>query len=286
MTISIGSNLAALGVNRQLSKTSKQLQSTFERLSSGQRINRAGDDSAGLAIAQSLAASTRIAQVAIRNANDGVSLISLADGALAEIGNILAQQAELAAQAANGVYSVQQRSALQIEFSSLGAEVERIALTTQFNGINLLSGTSTTVFQVGLDATSLSQITLNGVQGTLQALGLAASGTSTLSYSINAASVDDGQSAARLALTAVNGAIGSLATARGALGAVQGRLEASVNNLSVLRENFSAAESRIRDVDIAEEATNFTRLMILQQVGVSILAQANQIPQMALQLLK
>lgn len=286
MAISLGSNLAALGVNRQLNKNSKQLQTVFERLSSGQRINRAGDDPVGLAISQSLAASTRIAQVAIRNANDGMSAISIADGALAQIGNILARQAELAEQAANGVYSVEQRSVLQSEFVSLGSEAERIALSTEFNGINLLSSPPTTVFQVGLDSTALSRIVLNGVQGTLQALGLAASGSSALTYSINGSSVDYGQSAARLALDAINGAIESLASARGSLGAVEGRLEVSVNNLSVMRENLTAAESRIKDADIAEEAANLTRLLIIQQVGTSVLAQANQSPQLALQLLK
>lgn len=286
MAISLGSNLAALSINRQLNQNSKQLRSVFERLSSGQRINRASDDSVGLAISQSLAASTRIAQVAIRNANDGISMVSMADGALAEIGNILARQAELAGQAANGVYSVEQRSALQSEFASLGSEVERIAVSAEFNGINLLSSPPTTIFQVGLDSSALSRITLNGVQGTLQALGLAASGSSTQTYSVNGSSVDLGQSAARLALDAINGAIESLGSARGLLGAIGGRLEVSVSNLSAVRENLIAAESRIKDADLAEEAANLTRLAMLQQVGTSILAQANQSSQLALQLLK
>ncbi len=286
MAITLGANIASLNVTRQMQVTSDSLRNSYERLSSGQRVNRGKDDAAGLSIAASLANSTRLAQVAIRNSNDGISVVAIADGALSEIANILSRQAELASQASNGFFGAAQRSALQNEFSSLGSEVERIAVSTNFNGISLLSGTQSTVLQVGFDTTSLSQITIGGIQGTLQNLGLAASGSSALVYSLTGASTMFSQSAARAALEAVNSAISSLAMNRGALGALESRLQATIQNLSIARENYTSAESRIKDVDIAEEAANLARLSVLQQAGAAILAQANQSPQLAIQLLR
>lgn len=285
MAITIGSNIASLQAQRRLATATDALGRTFERLSSGQRINRASDDAAGLAIADSLKANQRIASVAIRNANDGISTIGIADSALSEIGNVLTRLAELAEQSANGVFSVTQRSALSNEFIALASEVERIATTTTFNGVALLSGGNTLTLQVGFNSASTSQISFTGVQGTLQALGLAATGSSGLAYSINASSIEFGQSAARAALDAVNNAIGSLASTRGTLGAVESRLNVAINNLTVARENFASAESRIRDVDVATEAAELTRLGILQQAGAAVLAQANQQPALALSLL-
>ena len=258
----------------------------FERLSSGQRINKASDDAAGLAIADSLKADQRVATVAIRNANDGISTIAIADAALGQIGDVLARLAELAEQSANGVYSTSQRSALSNEFVALGSEIERIAVTTKFNGVTLLSGSSSIVLQVGFNSQSTAQITLNGVQGTLAALGLANTNASSMSYSLNDTTPTAAQSAARLALDAIAGAISSLATQRGTLGATESRLQVSINNLSVARENFAAAESRIRDVDVATEAAELTRLGILQRAGSAVLAQANQQPSLALSLLQ
>jgi len=285
MPVTLGSNIASLQAQRRLSLATSKLSTTFERLSSGQRINKASDDAAGLAIADSLRADQRVATVAIRNANDGISSIAIADSALSEIGNVLTRLAELAEQSANGVFSVTQRSALSNEFVALASEIERIAVTTEFNGVKLISGTQTLTLQVGFDSTSTSQISFAGVQGTLAALGLATSGSSALTYSINGATADAGQSAARLALDAVNGAIQSLATTRGTLGATEARLNVAINNLSIARENFAAAESRIRDVDVASEAAELTRLNILQQAGAAVLAQANQQPALALNLL-
>lgn len=286
MPITINSNISSLKGQRLLTLSSDALSKTYERLSSGQRINRASDDAAGLAIADSLKATQRVASVAIRNANDGISTIAIADGALGQIGNVLSRLAELAEQSANGTYSTQQRSALQNEFVSLGSEIERIAVTTTFNGVTLLSGTSQIVLQVGFNSQSTSQIALAGISGTLAGLGLAAQNLSNLSFSINANTADEAQSASRLALDGINGAISSLAVLRGNLGAVESRLSVAINNLSVARENFAAAESRIRDVDVATEAAELTRLNILQQAGASILAQANQQPQLALSLLR
>ena len=286
MGITIAANIASLQAQRRLSNATDSLGATYERLSSGQRINKASDDAAGLAIADSLKANGRVASVAIRNANDGISTVAIADGALGEIGNVLSRLAELSEQSANGVFSTTQRSALQNEFSALGSEVERIALTTKFNGVTLLSGGQAITLQVGFDSASTSQIQITNVAGTLAALNLSQANASALTYSISGVSIIEGQSASRLALDAVNAAISSLAQTRGNLGAAESRLRVAINNLSVSRENFAAAESRIRDVDVASEAAELTRLNILQQAGASILAQANQQPQLALSLLR
>lgn len=286
MAITIATNIASINAQRRLNQSSGRLGQSFERLSSGLRINRASDDAAGLAVADSLRADARIAGVAIRNANDGISTIAIADSALNEIGNVLTRMAELSEQSANGVLTTTQRSALANEFTALGSEIERIAFTTNFNGVNLLSSGSNIVFQVGFDSASTSQITLNNVRGTLAALGLAGSNSSSLTYSINGATVADAQSAARNALDAVKNAITSLTSTRGVLGAAGSRLNVAISNLSVARENFLAAESRIRDVDVASEAAELTRLTILQQAGAAVLAQANQQPQLALSLLR
>lgn len=285
MAITLGSNIASLRAQRNLNIQSNRLSDVYQKLASGQRINKAADDAAGLAIADSLKADQRIASVAIRNANDGISTIAIADSALGEIGNVLSRLAELSEQSANGVYTTAQRSALSNEFVALGSEIERIAVTTEFNGVTLLSGSSSITLQVGFDSGSTSQIGFTGVQGTLAALGLANPNESALSFSINANSAETAQSASRLALDAVNGAIQSLAVQRGTLGASEARLNVTINNLTVARENFAAAESQIRDTDVASQAAELTRLSILQQAGSAVLAQANQQPSLALSLL-
>lgn len=286
MPVTVGTNIASLQAQRRLSISSDALAKTFERLSSGFRINRASDDAAGLAIADTLKADQRIATVAIRNANDGISTIAIADSALNQIGNVLSRLSELAEQSANGVYSTSQRSALQNEFVALGSEIERIALTTEFNGVRLLSGGGELTLQVGFNSASTSQISFSGVQGTLASLGLAGANQSALSYSILAGTTTLSQEASRSALDAVRGAISSLAASRGTLGATESRLQVTINNLQVARENFASAESRIRDVDVATEAAELTRLGILQQAGAAVLAQANQQPALALSLLQ
>jgi len=285
MSLTIGNNIASLQGQRKLNMASDNLAAVYERLSSGQRINKAADDAAGLAIADSLRAQQRVASVAIRNANDGISTVAIADGALSEIGSVLNRLAELSEQSANGVFSTTQRSALQNEFTALASEIERIAITTTFNGVKLLSGTQGMTIQVGFDSASTSQISITNVQGTLASLGLASSNQSQISFSISGTTISEGQSASRLALDAINGAISSLASTRGALGAAESRLRVSINNLAVARENFASAESRIRDADVASDAAELTRLGILQQAASSVLAQANQQPQIALSLL-
>ena len=285
MAINIRTNVSSLVAQRNLEKSSNALGTAFERLSSGLRINRAKDDAAGLAIAESLKADARVAAVAIRNANDGVSIISIADQAIGQIGNVLSRLSELASQSANGVYANVQRSALNNEFVALTSEIERIAMSTEFNGLKLLSGGGTVVFQVGFNGDSLSQVSYTGVQATLAALGLAGASSSSPLYSIVDVTDVASQSAARLALDAINEAITSVNRNRGTLGAAESRLEVTIGNLQVARENFLAAESRIRDVDVAAEAAELTRLNILQQAGAAVLAQANSQPQLALQLL-
>ena len=286
MTLNIRTNLPSITAQKNLDVTTRRLQTSYERLSSGLRINRAKDDAAGLAIAESLKADSRVAGVAIRNANDGVSIINITDGAIGQITNVLSRLAELAEQSANGVFSTGQRSALQLEFTALMSEVERIAMTTEFNGVKLLSGGQQMTFQVGFDGSSMSAIVYSGVQATLGALGLARSGSSDHMYSILATTVEDSQSASRTALDAIRAAVVSVTRNRGTLGAAESRLETTIENLQVARQNFQAAESRIRDVDVAEEAAELTRLNILQQAGTAVLAQANQQPQLALQLLR
>ena len=285
MAISIASNITSLQAQRRLEGTANKLSDSFSKLSSGYRINSGADDAAGLAIAESLRAQSRIAAQAIRNTNDGISTIAIADGALGEVGNILARLAELASQAANGTLSTQQRSVVSNEFVALSSEIERIATVTEFNGIKLLSGTNTITIQVGTGSGVSSRIGYTNQLATLQGIGLGTA-TGALSYSINGASDAEAATAARLALDAVYVAIYSVGASRGILGGVESRLSSAITNLSVTRENLVAAESRIRDVDVAEEAANLTRLSILQQAGTAVLAQANQLPSLVLQLLR
>ena len=285
MTISLGINVQSIKAQRALQQANTELGKSYEKLSSGLRINHASDDPAGLSIADKLSNDARIASTAIRNANDGISITSIADAALSQIGNILTRMSELATQSANGAYSEPQRSALAQEFTSLGSEIERIATTTMFNNINLLSASTNFVLQVGFDSSSLSTITVQGVSGTLASLGLSGAGSSKMSFSIVASSTTASQSAAQNALLAVNAAISSLSSSRGLIGAVESRLTYAISNLTTARENFLSAESRIRDVDVAAETAQLTRLQIVQQAATAILAQANQEPARAMDLL-
>jgi flagellin len=285
MAISIGSNITSLQAQRRLDATGNRLSESFNKLSSGYRINSGADDAAGLAIAESLRAQSRIASQAIRNTNDGISTIAIADGALGEVGNILARLAELASQSANGTLSTTQRSVVANEFVALSSEIERIAAVTEFNGIKLLSGTNTITIQVGTGSGVSSQIGYTNQLATLNGIGLG-NASGALTYSLNGTTDAAAATAARLALDAVYAAIYSVGASRGILGGVESRLSTAITNLGVTRENLVAAESRIRDVDVAEEAANLTRLNILQQAGTAVLAQANQLPSLALQLLR
>lgn len=285
MAITINSNVSSLNAQRNLGKATNALTESYAKLSSGLRINKASDDAAGLAVADLLRADQKIAGMAIRNANDGISTINIADGAMNEISNLLVRMGELAEQSANGIYSSDQRTALSQEFEALGAEINRIAEVTKFNGINLLqsannsSNTFNISLQVGLESATSSTIILSGVAVNTSGLGLSGivltTGSSLASASTSTAALDKVQSA-----------IATIAQKRGEFGAVQSRLNTTVSNLEVTKQNFAAAESQIRDVDVAAEAAEMTRLNILQQAGASVLAQANQQPSLAVSLLR
>jgi len=286
MGINIRTNVESLNAQRNLGSVSNRLSQAYSRLSSGLRITKAADDAAGLSIAEGLKADARLSDVAVRNANDAISIIGIADGAMDQITSVLTRMAELAEQSANGVYNVDQRSALSKEFIALGSEIQRISETTMFNGLPLLSGGDEITLQIGFDGQSNSQITYSGVAATLESMGLAASGSKVLMYSIIGATTQDCQEASRSALDALKLAISSATRNRGTLGSTESRLNVTITNLQVAKENYSAAESRIRDVDVASEAAELTRLNILQQAATAVLAQANQQPQLALQLLQ
>lgn len=273
MALNIATNISPLKVQRALEHSTSALNKSLERLSSGLRINSASDDAAGLAIADRLRADVRIASQAIRNANDGVSAIAISEKALGEVGDILTRLSELASQSATGLVTDTQRSAIQTEFTALISEVDRISANTTFNGVSLLSAGTTVALQVGLDGSSNSRISFSTVDGSSSGVGLSSVAVST-------------QATAQSALGAIGSAISTLATRRGTLGSIESRLNTAINNLRVARENFAAAESRIRDADVAEETATLTRNTILQQAGVAILAQANQQPALALQLLR
>ncbi|MBN8549501.1 MAG: flagellin FliC [Deltaproteobacteria bacterium] len=285
MPLSLVSNVASIKAQGQLNRTTQALGKTFERLSSGLRINSASDDPAGLMMADSLRADAKLASVAVRNANDGISMAAIADAALQNIGEILQRMSELATQSSNGTFTNVQRSALSSEFIALGSEIDRIAKTTTFNNINLLSTSSNVAIQVGLRGSANDLITIGSVVGTLQALGIG-NASGALTFSISDSTANLAAAAAASASSMLTNAINTVGSLRGTLGAAESRLSTAVNYLTVARENFVAAESRIRDVDVAQEVAQMVRLQILQQSGAAIVAQANQQPSVVLSLLK
>ena len=276
MGLRVNTNLASINAQRNLMNTGVKLGKSLEKLSSGLRINRAGDDAAGLAISESLKSEIRALQQASRNANDGISMVQTAEGSLDEISGIAIRLRELAEQAANGTLGSSERSFLDDEFQALAEEIDRIAATSEFNGTKLIDGSGATVdIQVGTGAATTDRIALDfGVTVDSTQLGLS---TATLTGT-------DGTNA-RAAITALDSALTTITQTRASFGAVQNRLESTVRNLGIAVENLSAANSRIRDVDVAEESANMTSLQILQQAGISVLAQANFAPQSALSLL-
>ncbi|MCB0337913.1 MAG: hypothetical protein KDD62_16460 [Bdellovibrionales bacterium] len=285
MAISLQTNVAALSASAKLNRTSEQLAGVFERLSSGLRITRPGDDPAGNQVADQLRADSKLATTAIQNASTAISFTAIADSALSEVSGLLTRMAELAEQSANGVFANSQRSALSNEFTALGSEIQRIAQTTEFNGLALLSSGQSVVIQVGLDGGANSRLTLDSIDGTLEALGLAQTGSNALTFSILDNTDVNSQSAARLALDAVTTAIDRLNKTRGGLGAAESRLNTAISTLGSIREQFVAAEGRIRDADIALEAAELVRLQVLQQAQTAVAAQANQQVGFALHLL-
>lgn len=276
MALTVNTNVASINAQRNLNITQLSLGKSLERLSSGYRINRAGDDAAGLAISENMRAQIRSMNQAVRNANDGVSLVQTAEGALNEVSNILVRMRELATQSATGTVSSEQRGYIDSEFQALKGEIDRIASSSEFNGAKLLDGTSATyTFQVGSRNTGNDVISVS----------ISAAGANSIGIGSAAVTGNDGTSA-KDALDSIDSAIKNVSGIRGTLGAVQNRLQSTINNLQVSVENLSAAESRIRDVDVASETAALTRAQILTQAGTAILAQANQTPQSALSLLR
>lgn len=271
MAIVIGTNIASLNAQRNLNSSQGLLNRSMQRLSSGLRINSAKDDAAGLAISDRMTSQIRGLNQAVRNANDAISLSQTAEGALGETTNLLQRMREIAVQSANDTNSDSDRASLAAEFTQLVAEIDRIAGQTQFNNKNVLDGTlSGATFHIGANSGQTISITIADADA-------AALGVSALSVS--------GQASSNAAIGTIDTAIGLVDTSRGNLGAVQSRLESTIANLSNVSENISASRSRILDADIAAETSALTKASILQQAGVSVLAQANQMPQLALSLL-
>ena len=273
MGLRVNTNIMSLTSQRNLSNISGRLQGNFSRLSSGLRIATAADDAAGLGISERMRSQIRSYSAAGRNSQDGISLVQTAEGALNEVSNILGRMRELAVQGANGTLSTADRATINTEFVALSSEVDRIATNTSFNDISLLDGTTATAdIQVGINTGEVIAVTLTDTQSATLGVDAATLNTTTAA-------------AASTALAALDTAIGSVTTARGSLGADQNRLSSAYSSILNVHENLSAAESRIRDVDVAYETADLSRNSILQQAATSVLAQANTQPQLALSLL-
>jgi len=284
MPIRIFNNIPSLSAQRILGINNDRLATSVERISSGIRINRAADDAAGLAISEALRSDIRALRQAVRNANDGISLINVTEGALNEQSGILIRLRELASQAATGTVGSTERQTIQLEFDALRLEIDRIAGTTEFNGQALVDGSlASTVdsanhilIQVGINSNSDSRINLN-TQVNLTAVNASSLLIAELSLTTAAGALT--------ALDVINNAISTITQSRGKVGAVQNRLVRTISNLSISVENLQAAESSIRDADIAEEVAVLTRNQILVQAATAMVGQANLIPQSVLQLL-
>jgi flagellin len=274
MSLFVNTNVSSLNATRQLFTSNNNLSSSFERLSSGFRINGAKDDAAGLQISNRLTSQILGLDQAVRNANDGISLSQTIEGALGETTTALQRIRVLAIQSQNGINGESDRIALQKEVSALKVEITRIAETTQFGGVNVLTGTFSSAFLVGSNAGQTISVNAQRLGG-FGATGLSIDSTSVLT-----------ETEASAALTEISGAISIIDAQRADLGAIQNRFQSTIRNLSSISENVSAARSRIRDTDFAVETAELTRWQIIQQASVTVLGQANQRPQAALQLLQ
>jgi flagellin len=266
MGLRINTNVSSINAQRNLHGTRMGMNKSLERLSSGQRINRAGDDAAGLAISENLKAQIRGLGQAERNAEDGVSLVQIAEGALGEVSNILIRLRELAVQAASDTIGPTERKFLNVEFEQLTSEVDRIANSTEFNRVPLLNGTGAVFdIQIGTRNDPISdRLTFDASSADVNVAALG----------LNLASVAD-KISSQNSLSSIDQAIVSVSGIRADFGALQNRLQSTVNNIQVSIENLSAANSRVRDTDIAAETAELTKQNILMQAGVSVLAQAN-----------
>ena len=270
MGLRVNTNIASLTSQRNLASVTGRLQGNFARLSSGLRISTAADDAAGLGISERMRAQIRSFSQAGRNAQDGISLSQTAEGALNEVSNILTRMRELAVQAANGTLNTADRAVIDAEFQALDSEIDRVASDTEFNGIALLDSAQTVAIQTGIDANQTIGIALADMQSAT--LGVATLDTTSTAN-------------ANSAITALDTAIDTVTGTRGDIGASINRLQSAYSSILNANENLSASESRIRDVDVAFETADLSRNSILQQAATSVLAQANQQPQLALSLL-
>jgi len=273
MALVIQTNYAAMAAQKNLGASQKHLAGSFQKLSSGFRVNSAADDAAGLAVSESMKSQIRSYTVAERNAGDAISMAQTAEGSLGEVHDILGRMRELAVQSSNGSLTNTDRGYLNTEFGALQSEITRIQGSAKFNGVSLLNATAASVkFQVGLNNVTTDQIdvTFGGVNLT----GVAA-GTATVANATGALN----------ALASIDTAIGSVSSYRSKFGSAMNRLDVATSNIQTMRLNISAANSRIRDVDVATETSNLSKNQVLSQAGVSILAQTNQLPQMAFGLL-
>ncbi len=276
MGLRINTNVASINAQRNLRLTKLAMDKSLEKLSSGQRINRAGDDAAGLAISENLKAQIRGLKQAKRNAADGVSLVQIAEGALSEVSNILVRLRELSVQAASDTIGPTERKFLNVEFEQLTSEVDRIASSTEFNRVPLLNGTGAVFdIQIGTRNDPISdRLTFDASSADVNVAALG----------LNLASVAD-KISAQNSLSAIDQAIISVSGIRADFGALQNRLQSTINNIDISVENLSAANSRVRDTDVASETAELTRNNILVQAGTSVLAQANQSSTSALTLI-
>jgi flagellin len=275
MAMSIRTNIASLNAQRNLYSTQSSLDSSLSKLSSGFRITKAGDDAAGLGISTKLESQIRSYSQAVRNANDGISVIQSTEAALNEQANVLTRLRELAMQSASDGVGDSERAYIQKESSALVSELERISQVAEYNGTKLLNGTAATLdFQIGIYSTTNDAISFNTLNATTGASGLNVSGISMAA-----------KASALASLASIDSALASVSSARADLGANGNRFMSAIANIQSFAESLSAANSRIKDVDVAEETSRMSRSQILLQAGVSVLAQANQMPQMALKLL-
>jgi flagellin len=277
MGLRIGTNIASMAAQRNLARTSSDEQKIFNRLASGNRITSAGDDAAGLSIAENLHAQIRSLKQAERNANDGISFVQVAEGGLSEVGNILVRLRELSIQAASDTIGDRERGFIDKEYQSLKQEIDRIANVTNFNGTPLLNGQATKdtlEIQVGARNNDADRIpfSIKDYDVRSDAIGIG---------SISAGSIDS----ARDSIDKLDEAIARVTGSRAGLGATQNKLQSTVNNLSIAKENLSNARSRVMDADIAEESTAMAQKQILNHAGIAVLSQANASPQLALKLL-
>ena len=274
MGMVVRTNIMGINANRQLGMNNSQVSKSLEKLSSGYRINRAGDDASGLAISEKMKAQIKGLETASSNAQDGISLVQTAEGATTEIHNMLNRMVELTTKAANGIYdSTTDRPAIKAELDALADEIDRITKSTNFNNTTLLNGTLSTNLQIGTEADDKLAVKVKD---------LSTSGLEIKKDALKVSTTDE----ANTTLAAVKKAINTVSTERANLGAIQNRLEYTINNLDTTHENMTAANSRIRDTDMAKEMMNYTKMNVLTQAAQAMLAQANQQPQSVLQLLQ